>query len=90
MEEGEGRGGREGEERGGREGRGGGLPLSRSEKFLVEALFQMSNFMALITFLDVPDKVLQLSKNDIGVILPICGTFMAAHAPILQAIAAKF
>jgi len=50
----------------------------------------MSNFMALITFLDVPDKVLQLSKNDIGVILPICGTFMAAHAPILQAIATKF
>jgi len=36
MEEGEGRGGEEGR---GREGRGrGGLPLSRSEKFLVEAL----------------------------------------------------
>jgi len=41
MEEGEGRGGREGEGRGGREGRGG-LPLSRSEKFLVEALHTSS------------------------------------------------
>ena len=37
--------------------------------------------MALITFLDVPDKVLQLSKNDIGVIVTI--RFHASHNIVL-------